>query len=199
MGEALQTPSKSHAAPDLNAVLAAELDAGETLRWSGSPDPAQAFRDMIAPASYLAGLCLLFLGLGVVGGREAWRRAPIDWVTALVDATFLVLIVAAMVFVAVQPWKAAARARRTIYAITSTRLMSVEVRRHGRTHIIAVEPAHPLYTIRTDTGTQRGNIALLRGHGAQPIIRLQGVSNPREVERLIRATFDPPASSSRGS
>lgn len=119
---------------------------------------------------------------------------------------YLFLVVAVLLVVAAarvcrHPWIEIARARRTIFALTNTRVFILEMTTDGRANLTAFEPSHPLAISRVEhrggTGTVALNLPPYDPGRAQSqtsaSIVLVGVREPRVVERLIRQTFDPPA------
>jgi hypothetical protein len=105
------------------------------------------------------------------------------------------LVALGAVAVLLSPWFAARRARRTVYAVTNTRVMRVVVGRGGAVKSAAVEPGHPLSVSRNEWSPDLGDVHLypvaIQGQ-ARAMLSLVGVRGPREVERMIRQTFDPP-------
>jgi hypothetical protein len=189
----------------MREVLAREIDHTEKLRWSGQPDAQHAFRWAVPGA--IVGF-VLFGGGAVATGfacRHLWREATglvpvamgskpsIGGVYALAAFGAFFLLIA--VLCALMPWFARAKARRTIYGLTDTRVMKVVVGRSGNVATEAVEPAHPLAIARQDHGPLLGDVFVYPRQASGRTfgqIALMGVENPREVERLIRHTFDPP-------
>jgi hypothetical protein len=88
------------------------------------------------------------------------------------------------------PWYAKARALRTVYAVTGTRVFILVRHASGRVRTDAVEPGHPLAISRREHADGSGDIVL---HPLpRPLLVLAAAPEPRAVERLVRATFDPP-------
>lgn len=193
----------------LRAALAAETDDGEPLRWSGFPSPELAARVMWRRLLFLvvigAFFGLLFLLLSAATAREfhlaqsgvrPWTHTtPRGWDPAINQAAMGALFLISSV---VGPWIAAclarAEARRTIYALTNTRLIRIQLSRKGEPKVFSVEPGHPLSIQRTLHPNGRGDIHLYPPAGLMQFI---GIEEPRNVERLIRETFDPPGSTPR--
>jgi hypothetical protein len=186
-------------------LLAREIDHTETLRWSGQPDAQHAFRWAV-PGAIVGSL--LFSGGAVAVAfacRHLWREATgvipvaigakpsMGGVYALAAFAAFFLLIALLC--ALMPWFARAKARRTIYGLTDTRVMKVVLGRSGNVATEAVEPAHPLAISRQDHAPSLGDVFIYPRQASGRTfgqIALMGVENPREVERLIRHTFDPP-------
>ncbi len=199
-----------HIPAHLREALRAEIDPGETLRWCGQPSPVRAFRRMVVLA--VLGV-ISFGGIGVLlvlGARSVWLELHglepiIQWTSkgeqprytmVWITLGFASLMGVGVLCVACLPWWAAERARRTVFAVTSTRIITLEVN-EDRSLVRSLEPGHPLHIQRTDVGGSVGNITLYphtgqRSGGGIGALSLIGVSEARQVERLIRATFDPP-------
>lgn len=90
------------------------------------------------------------------------------------------------------PFIQSARARRTVYALTPTRILTIRISRRGLPRVEALEPGHPLHLLRQDYSGGRGDIFVYpRDRGTHATLTLTGIDNARAVERRIRATFDP--------
>jgi hypothetical protein len=201
--------------PVLREALLAEIDPGETLRWCGQPDSARVAARTLAAAYVLAllfggffGGMALFAGystraelLSLAAGDEtvrAWsenRSWSSVWFSLALGWT---VIAAGLAGPPLLTWNEVRKARRTVYALTGTRVFTLLVGRAGRARVHSVEPGHPLSLSRTDHSDGRGDITLHSSAAAAsrgPSMRLIGVADARHVERLIRATFDPPTGS----
>ncbi len=189
----------------MRELLAREIDHTEKLRWSGQPDAEHAFRWAL-PGAFVGGLFFTAAAVGIgFACRHFWREfAGLEPITATSKPSlgsvyalgaFGVFSLFIAVLCALMPWIARAKARRTIYGLTDTRVMKVVVGRGGNVATEAVEPAHPLAIARQDHGPALGDVFVYPRQASGRTfgqIALVGVENPREVERLIRHTFDPP-------
>lgn len=206
MGSQQQSESQSLAEP-LRSALANEIDPNESLRWCGQPSPDAAFWRAMVPATIGALALIVFGGLAAGLSYSTWRElrglepllGPSDrrptYEAAVIFGIFGVLLLLASPIVAHSPWRAIAAAKRTIYAVTNTRVLELilsSTEPDASTTIQAVEPGHPLHIRRTTEANGEGNILLYPRGGNLGQITLIGVSNSREVERIIRTTFDPP-------
>lgn len=193
--------------PDMAEALRKELDPDEDVRWCGQPDAQRAFRRAIPMAvlitfALLTGSVLIALqGLSLfqqLHGIEPsiWRgdRTPSD-----VHATPLVTLAVALALCAVVaawwPWRTCAVARRTVYGVTSSRVLVLVLNRHGNATVEAVVPRHPLVTRRVNRGGGSGDIDLFPHAGGErgppgTALSLLFVDDAISVERLIRQTFD---------
>jgi hypothetical protein len=187
---------------DLRATLLAEIDPGETLRWCDQPLPSRMFRRAIGPALLAAGVLAFIATMILIGslktlyeGRaspgpefpEFYPAAPLLGVT-LAGAVYLCAAASLT-----GPWCARAKAARTVYALTNTRVMSFVRSRSGRVNALTIEPGHPLAIGRKEQADGSGDIVLYPGPEARTgKLVLTATPDPRAVERLIRMTFDPP-------
>jgi hypothetical protein len=207
-------PRESHeltsSLPDaLKIALLDEIDPGEKLRWCGQPLPKRAVARQVLGLLLMS---MLFTGLGLLLSiltYQTWlelrglvpidsqrRSTPtIELVIAMgVISGFVTIGINVMVLLVLR--HAADEARHTAYALTNSRVLRLTLSKKQRVVLDAVEPGHPLHLRRTDIGDGRGDIALDPRFGNQPArLTLIGVDKAREVERLIRATFDPPGMS----
>ncbi|MBX3359206.1 MAG: hypothetical protein KF745_12355 [Phycisphaeraceae bacterium] len=206
----MSDPIESHLPAPLREALLAEIDPGETLRWCGQPSARRAFWTTAGPAAFFCAVLSAFSVFLFVGSVLSWQQlhgidpliqwsrpgdrptnSAVWWSASL--GTFFTLFSLA---VALAPWYSARQARRTVYALTTTRVLKLEVKRPQRAILDALEPDHPLQIRRVDIGDGRGDVLLYpggqRGHAR---MTLTGITDARQVERLIRATFDPPMQS----
>lgn len=202
-----QSASMEHLPPELRAALELELDSSESLRWTGQPDPSRMFR-IAAPLTAAIAVFFTFFGAGAVlaSGRtymELQGLVPVSrekpgWLAIVTLGIVGLAMLGGALGVAVQPFLERRRARRTVYAVTSTRVMCLRLSRTGRVQTNVVEPSHPLHLIRREHSGGIGTIYLyprMQSSGGAisgASLTLVGVQNPREVERTIRLTFDPP-------
>jgi hypothetical protein len=189
---------------DLREAILAEIDPGETLRWCDRPRASRVFRSAILPALVLFLLLGAFGGGFIALGLSTWhelresgmpRTAQGDGM-GTVFGTMVVgsLIVAGSLLTLTIPWFSRQKALRTVYAVTDTRVLRLIRSRSGSVQLTAVEPGHPLSISRMEHRDGSGDIALYpspanRKHAQ---LTLAATPRPREVERLIRTTFDPP-------
>jgi hypothetical protein len=191
--------------PELREALEREIDPGERLRWCGQPDPRQIWRGLLRPffamGSFFAALsgAFAFIAISTWLDVETLRRPgqeapPVGFLLAVSLA-----LLAPAGWLWGQPWVERFRAGRTVFALTNTRVFVLEVRRDGRVNLHAFEPTHPLAISRVEHRGGSGTLWLnagdqVPGRGATPraVLALDGVREPRTVERLIRQTFDPP-------
>jgi hypothetical protein len=193
----------AHLPPHLREALLAEIDPGEELRWCARPSPEAAFRRAIPQAVALAALGVCFGALMLYASWMTWREfqglEPITrngrptmfavWAFVVFGC---VMAVGGLSFI-IMPWSNAAAARRTIHALTSTRVLTITTKGPGRTTVTAIEPGHPLHITRHDLRSGLGTITIYPQSRPQNtgLITMLGIPNAREADRLIRATFDP--------
>lgn len=177
-------------APDIQARIRAELRPGETVTWSGQPDPARLMR-----AGFLAWLFFvpwtafaLFWTAGAAGFKFP------DFSTA---STFQLLFpLWGLPFVAIgiggmsAPWLAQRKALNTIYVITNQRALSIE---GGKSVTVRSYLAADLGVIeRTERPDGSGDLILFtrneRDSDGDTRKRKEGflaVANVRKVEEMI--------------
>ncbi|PQV64024.1 hypothetical protein B1R32_10749 [Abditibacterium utsteinense] len=165
-----------------------ELDAGETLLWSGAPSPTSAASRGIVPS---------IVGVFMTGFALFWMSGAY-WVTSQAPRGFgppgaslfplfgLIFVFAGLALV-LTPFFNSAKATRTIYAVTDRRLLIIE----GE-NVQSFLPADIERLQRR--GESSGDVIFARemrrgskGRRYEVEIGFFGIQNPREVERLIRA------------
>jgi hypothetical protein len=189
---------------DLGDALRREIDPDETVRWVGQPS-VWSFVLRTGVPGVLAGLG--FIGFGSMLMYPAWMtwrevggmsgnagsQPAVGSVYAIVALG--ALLMAGGLWGLLSPWRESRRARRTVYAVTSTRVLQITVSKSGVVTAAAVEPGHPLSISRKERSPSVGDVFLypvaMQGQ-PRALLSLLGVREPREVERIIRRTFDPP-------
>jgi hypothetical protein len=187
----------------LRDSLLAEIDPGEELRWCGQPLPARLAKRAV-PLGVVIFLLIGFVaGACLGGGIQTWRelsdpaivrgaRNNLSITGAVAIIAFGAILGLCALTALAAPLFARAKALRTVYALTNTRVFIVIRSRTGRIHTNAVEPGHPLSISRHEHPDGSGDILLYPGAQGQARLVLAGTLDPRTVERLIRTTFDPP-------
>lgn len=190
-------------------ALLREIDEDEVLRWAGQPS-ARAFAWRAVGAAVAGALFAWTMGLasvvpawmtwievGEISGNDSARRAASTVYVAIGLGAALALI---GLLSLMWPWFAARRARRTVYAVTSTRVISLLVERAGTVRSSSVEPGHPLSISRRERSLGEGDVHLYPTavQGRPGMLSLIAIRDAREVERVIRRTFDPPGAGSLG-
>ncbi len=187
-------------------ALNREIDPSETVRWYGRPGEQH-----YATASMMyAGIFMVlsgFLGIGMIllgimslieyltgeprqpGGAPTTAGDVIGFATALVGCIAVFIASPAIAY----RW-GKRESRRIIYGLTNTRLLSLRLSDKGLAQITSLEPAHPLDITRDEHKDGRGTLKVQRV-GASALLTLTGIESPREVDLLIRETFDPPPGS----
>ncbi len=189
-------------------ALRAELDEGEQVLWCGQPDARVMFRKALqfaVPLGAIAGvLAVGFLGHAIglaFTGTGAWSSAPPrgDYWEQMLMSFFMGGVSGVFfVFICAAPFAQRDKARRTIHAVTPTRVLTIVTRPDGSAERVdSLEPGHPLHLDRIERGSGRdtGDVNLYPRHvsGVRALFSFVAISDARGVERLIRATFDPPA------
>ncbi|MBC7773614.1 MAG: hypothetical protein H7210_14050 [Pyrinomonadaceae bacterium] len=196
--------------PLLREALLAEIDPGETLRWCGRPLVSRVVNRELFPAMAACAAGLIFGGafllMAISTRAQLLGVEPIIpvapernstwagvWMSIGVGAGIVALsVVGPFAYV----FSAGRRARRTVYALTGTRVFKLWLDGRARARVFAVEPGHPLSLSRHDLGDGVGDINLYPSQSRSSssriaLLQLIGVAQARKVERLIRATFDP--------
>jgi hypothetical protein len=202
-----ETPDPRQALPpELREALDREIDPGESLRWCGQPDPRRIWISVLPIFAAFGTFMTFFSVLLIYAGISTWIAARGAAPAVVADArqtSVVVVIVAALLLVGAfwicrQPWLERATARRTVFAVTNTRVFTLVLLKDGRVNLTAFEPAHPLAISRVEHRDGTGTISLNPrtqtpgGPRLEASFVLVGVREPRVVERLIRQTFDPP-------
>jgi len=190
--------------PDLREALLGEIDPGETLRWCDQPLPSRMARKAVVPAIAVFVMLGFFGTMGVIAGVQTWRelsdpsvRGATGHDAGLAGAVAFVAL-GGVVFLGAlgaltSPLFARAKARRTVYALTDTRVFIMVRHASGRIHTDVVEPGHPLSISRREHPDGSGDIALYpMARAPRAHLLLGATPHPRTAERLIRNTFDPP-------
>jgi hypothetical protein len=191
-----------HLPPRLREALLAELDTEESLRWCGQPLPSRLFRKAVPPALGVSAMLAVFGAMCLSSTLVTWRDLADPAVSGAVpireasSVAAMAALGAALSLAALgalsSPWFAKARARRTVYALTNTRVFALVRSRSGRLQSEVVEPGHPLSIARREHADGSGDVVLypfLRAPRGQLV--LAAAPEPRTLERLIRTTFDP--------
>lgn len=203
----MSTDPAFHLPEAIRQALRAEIDPGESLRWCGMPLVSR-MTGRILPASVAIGVLGVFFGgaflrlaLSVRAQLLGVETVPPgehpSWEGVLLSIALGALLVLASVLGPIGSIVLTARrARRTVFAVTGTRVFKLWLDGRGRARTVVVEPSHPLSLSRHDLAGGRGDLHLYP-RAVQPtsmpisLLPLIGIADVREVERLIRATFDP--------
>jgi hypothetical protein len=191
---------------ELREALDREIDPGESLRWCGQPDPRRIWMSVlpifVAFGTFITFFSMLLGYAGISTLLEVRAAGPTVVVdareTSLVFITVAALLLLGAAWVCRQPWLERAKALRTVFAVTNTRVFSLVLLKDGRVNLTAFEPSHPLAISRVEHKDGTGTISLNPraqvpgGPRPEASFVLVGVREPRTVERLIRQTFDPP-------
>lgn len=165
----------------MKRVLDYELEENEQLLWSCQPDPRRVFRENSAilfiaiPWLFFVLLWLVFIVWLLVTSHQFGQ--PYGTLIALIDFGFPFLLLLLGLFLFDIPFRAARRARRTIYAITSKRVLIITAARkrsiQSHTFIGHVE--------RIERRNEKGDLIF----GPSQSIRFTGIPNVRSVEQLL--------------
>ena len=183
---------------DAQTLINAELDAGERLLWFGAPSPARlAGRETAAGCggSFMAAFGVFWLCVvGFIGFGAAQMGAPSIF-PIFIGGMFLfgLVFVGFALKIAASPAQAAARAHDTVYAVTDRRLLVLVAGEGARSYtprdIERVErrdlpdgSGDVVFARERETGYDTDN----RHYERWKDLGFFGISNPREVERLIR-------------
>lgn len=201
MSEVLQGLPAAHA-----EALRRELDENERLLWAAVPVVWRAALPQLIPLVLFA-LVMGFMAVGCsvataqivrefqVLKESAGVATPRSSVWGLLGAAAMALGLYGVVFwSAKEAFSQIGRARRTVFAVTHTRILSLSFDLDGRVRCTSLEPRHPLALRRSENRDGSGTVQVHpspSGESRYAGIALVGVPGPREVDRLIRKTFDP--------
>ncbi len=185
--------------------LAAELGPAEALLWSGQPGVRrlQAFVGVMGcfgGALVLMGGMAIFgavmsgQGLGTVGGGSGGAGTVAYIVTGAFWTLGIALALAGLLTIVLGPAVLRRRLRRTVYAVTTTRVLELSIRWGGRVLVQEIVPTQNLFFVRLDYADGTGSLVLQPHAGnedraAHATLRFINIENAREVARLIRETF----------
>ena len=201
MNDVLNTLPAGHA-----AALRRELDENEQLLWAAVPVAWRAALPQLV-ACLLVVVVFGFMAVAVsVATVQTVRElqavkatagvaTPRPTVWGLIGGVVGVLcLYGVLAWVVLEAISVIGRARRTVYAVTNTRILSLSFETSGRARCSSLEPRHPLALRRTENRDGSGTVLVHpspSGETRSAGIALVGVPQPREVDRLIRKTFDP--------
>ena len=172
----------------MKRVLDYELEENEQLLWSCQPDHRRVFRENIPilfiaiPWVGLVFLWLVFIVWSLITSHQLGQ--PYGILIALLETGFPFMLLLLGLFLFDIPFRASRRARRTIYAITSKRVLIITAARkrsiQSHTFIGHVE--------RIERRSEKGDLLF----GPSQTIRFTGIPNVRSVEQLLlRLRFTP--------
>lgn len=180
----------------LREAIETERESGEQLLWVGQPDPLRsvgaewgAFVFAIPWTAFALFWEAMAIGLGF--SPKVGTPQVIGWVFVLFGLPFIGVGVAMLS----SPFVAMAKARQTVYAVTSKRILILTKKGSGlESHSFVPRYVGDLQ--RTERGDGSGNLAIAPPANRFGTVRGQingsvfmGIKNVREVERIIRAVF----------
>lgn len=201
MHDAMKTLPSGHA-----DALRRELDENEQLLWAAVPVAWRVAIGQFLACVFLACIFGFAAVVCMVGTVEIWRElnevrrdARVDPASSTYFRLLAVLVFCAglsgvVIWLLLEAACILGRARRTVYAVTNTRILSLSFETSGLARCSSLEPRHPLALRRTENRDGSGTVLVHpspSGETRSAGIALVGVPNPREVDRLIRKTFDP--------
>ena len=168
-----------------------ELDIGESVLWSGQPDPARMRRKALPSALCAIPLCafMAFWMWGASTGlRSALSAGRVPDLFSVGFPAFGLIFVAVIGRMALSPWTAAAKARHTFYALTDRRALIIVGGKGGS--VKSVMPAE--FTLERRDLARGGDVVLkreIKGSGEDQTVTefgFYGIENAGEVERMAR-------------
>jgi hypothetical protein len=174
---------------DVQAMVRSELEAGESLQWTGLADATRAAISSLPVMLFglpFAGFSIFWMTMAFHGTHNSRSSSPVSAFFPLFGLPFLVIglgIVGAPLF-------AYLKAQKTAYAITDKRIIVIT---DGRTR--SVKSCTPADIVSVDHLERTGGTGdvIIRTNGviqqrnsaSQINVSLLGVSNVKEVARLV--------------
>lgn len=175
--QSMQKQQKQH----MKYMLDYELEEGEHLLWSGQPDPmhmAKQSSAILFVAIPWTALMFLWLVSSVSSLFDlAMQTSGAFLYVFIIPVGFLLLLLLSGIFLLDSPRRAYRRGRRTIYAITSRRVLII-VASNKRSVKSCVYPGN---IERIERSGEKGDLIF----GPQKDYRFIGISNVRMVEYLL--------------
>lgn len=188
--------------------LAAELGPGEALLWSAQPG-VRRLKAFVGVMGCFGGALVLMGGMaifgavmsgqglrsaGSAGGGQAGGLSVAYIVTGAFWALGVVLALAGLLTIVLGPAVLRRRLRRTVYAVTTTRVLELSIRWGGRVLVQEIVPTQNLNLVRLDYADGTGSLVLQPHAGgedraAHATLRFINIDDARGVARLIRETF----------
>lgn len=187
---------------DLSHDLAAALKSetrGEVIRWAGRPDPSAAFRSTLGILLFAVPWLAISLPISgamlgaILKGPPATRvvsmfEVAMVWFGFVFSLSF-VLIGLGMV---AAPFLALRRARRTVFAITDDRILTISANKTRK--VTTILPEKILKIERTERGNGSGTLKVVIGHKKdsdgdtiETAESLVGVPRVADAERWVNA------------
>jgi hypothetical protein len=181
----------------LRSIVEPELENGEQLLWVGKPSPNR----MLIPS-------ILPFGFGVVWTTFAvnfiyqWNRGPNDvqgpgglfGLQGILSNLFFVPFILIGTGALLTPIWFYLKAKRTVYCVTSGRILIVQNRRSRKVESYGPPDIGPIE--RTERADGSGNLTFARrdysdndGHQRSQDIQFVGIPDVRSVEKLLRDLF----------
>ncbi len=181
---------------DAKPLLDPRLEPGESILWTGLPDPAVLSRKYL-PRS-LAGLgftafTVIWICMVIHGGHNNWDRgravAPFATHNVMIAACTGIWFLPAGLFMLTAPLRARCKAGRTRYMLTDRRAVIIEPRLL-RNHEVQNFSRESLTLARCEERSDgSGDIVLMNRKtrfGMSEAVGFLGIENVREVEALLR-------------
>ncbi len=169
---------------------------GEIVRWAGKPDAGRAFRRAFAIYAMAIPWCAItftvfgVLLAAVLSGKPV-TRAVSPWEYAMMGAfvLFSSAFVAAGLAMLATPFWVRSKARRTIFAITDKRILTVVT---GRSQTVTtVVPDHIVKIEREEKRDGSGTLTLVTGYekdsDGDPVTKSEELYAVRDVRAAARA------------
>ncbi len=203
-------PAASSLSPSLAAALSREIDPGEQLVWTAQPRPDLARRAAwrtVSPGFLVVGFfggMVLLLVIKTAGEVMApgTTELPDDFASTVTIISIIFLFLGALlVGCLTEPGRAAARATRTVYAITDRRAIVIRQSRRGHTEERDFGPDETRSVLRRERADGSGDVIFetprqnRNSSGAATVTPLGFLSVDRcaEVERILRLTHSQPS------
>ena len=177
--------------PQLADALETERELGEQLLWAGQPDPFRAaggawivFLLAIPWTVFAVFWETMVLGLGFT--RSVGTPQPVAWSMALFGLPFIALGIGMLS----APFRAMAKARRTVYTVTTKRVLTLICGNSQETHSLV--PRYLGDIRRTERRDGSGSLVICAATVANATTSggtFLGIARVRDVEQIIKRTF----------
>ncbi|MEO7715558.1 MAG: hypothetical protein ABIY70_05110 [Capsulimonas sp.] len=177
-------------------AVSRELNAGETLLWTGRPDPVRSMRSSLGHFVFGVVWTAFIINAIVVshsGNRGESGLGRLFGMYGLIFDLFFVPFILAGVWLLSHPLLTYRFALNTIYAITNKRVLIISSGRNKKVCTYFTDSINMLE--RTDHANGTGTVAFNRdsdGDSHSVDAEFVGIPDARVVEELIQKTFDAP-------
>jgi len=185
-----------------SAVEAIRLEVhGEPVLWAARPDPGVAFRKATVIWGFAIPWCAVtFTIFGIMTAVALFGKTPVSQVTA----GQFVSLVAGLIFTGsfvllglvmlAAPFWAQSCARRTVYAMTAKKLLTIEMRANGANKVTSFAPQSVVRLERSERRDGSGTLKMVLGYtkdtdgdDVEKAEEWIGILDVRTAERLLES------------